>query len=159
MNEERFKIYYEQYGHLVFKRAIEIVRNEDDARDVVQTVFYRIWKYGDKFRRKSDVFTWIYRITTNCSFDLLKKRTKHGNVVPLEDRNVPAIEISEDYFENKDLLMKKLAQFGKKTRQIILLYFIESLTQQEIAEFLNISRKTVGKKIKKFQQTLKETSQ
>jgi RNA polymerase sigma factor (sigma-70 family) len=157
MDETKFKEYYHQFAHLVFKRAREIVSNEDDARDVMQTVFFRIWKYGDKFRSNSEIFTWIYRITTNCSFDLLKQRAKHSHTVQIEDHVVPPIESGFEYLENRDFVLKQLTRFERKTQAIVYLYYAEAMTQQEIASFLNISRKTVGKKLKKFQQKLKET--
>ena len=156
MDEETLTTYYQQYGHLVFKRAREIVRNEEDARDVVQTVFYRIWKYGDKFGNRSDIFSWIYRITTNCSFDLLKKRVKYNKEVQLVEANIPTLDSAVLAVEQRDFLLKKLLTFDKTTRQIVVLYFIEELTQQEIADFMNISRKTVGKKIKNFKKKVKD---
>ncbi|MFC1852170.1 RNA polymerase sigma factor [candidate division CSSED10-310 bacterium] len=156
MDEETLKSHYQQYGHLVYKRAREIVRNEEDARDIVQTVFYRIWKYGDKFGNRSDIFSWIYRITTNCSFDLLKKRVKYNKEVQLDEANIPTWDDSVLQVEQRDFLLKKLASFDKTTRQIVFLYYIEELTQQEIADFMKISRKTVGKKIKNFKKKVKE---
>ncbi|MBN2382953.1 RNA polymerase sigma factor [bacterium] len=155
MDEEKFKSYYQQFGHLVFKRARAIVSNDEDAQDIVQTVFFRIWKYGDKFKRKSEIFTWIYRITTNCSFDLLRQRAKHSHTVQLEDRSVPASESGIKNIEDRDLFLKMVSQLDRKAQHIVYLYYIESFTQQEIAVFLNISRKTVGKKLKKFQQKLR----
>ena len=89
MNEEILKEYYNQYSHLIYKRAIQIVRDEEDAMDIVQTVFYRIWKYGDKFKQRSEIFTWIYRITTNCAFDLLKKKAKQIREMQLDEAIVP----------------------------------------------------------------------
>jgi len=69
----------------VYRLALGLTGNVDDAEEITQEVFLRAFRSYAAFRRESDFFTWIYRITLNSARDYLKQRTKLPLVVAIED--------------------------------------------------------------------------
>ncbi len=79
-----FETLVRRYEKRVMVVAGRIVGNPQDARDVTQKVFIRVYRYLDQFRNDRNFFTWLYRIIVNASFDFLK-REKRFRAVPLDD--------------------------------------------------------------------------
>jgi RNA polymerase sigma-70 factor (ECF subfamily) len=68
--------FYDENEPFVRKSLHYIIKNEDKISDIVQEVFVKVWKKSDKFQQKSNVKTWLYRITVNCAYDHLRKEKK-----------------------------------------------------------------------------------
>lgn len=78
-DEEAFRIFVEKYHQLVLNICNNILHNHDDAMDVSQEVFIKIYSSIDNFRAESKITTWIYRIAVNKSLNYLRsKKGKSG---------------------------------------------------------------------------------
>jgi len=80
-DRDAFKTLFERYHRRAYALAFGVLRNQDDALDIVQDAFIKAHKYLDKFEGNSSFYTWLYRIVMNLAIDHLRK---HRRVKPVE---------------------------------------------------------------------------
>src|SRR3954468_22980093 len=73
-DREAFRLLVEKHSRTIFKLGFRMTGNEQDAEEVVQETFLRAYRKLDHFESRANFGTWLYRIATNCSFDLLERR-------------------------------------------------------------------------------------
>src|SRR5690349_11704334 len=73
-NQYAFRVLVERHSKSVFRLAFRMTGNEQDAEDVVQETFLRAYKQLQRFDGRAAFATWLYRIGTNCSLDLIRAR-------------------------------------------------------------------------------------
>ena len=146
------------YDRAVLSIAMRYVRDEDDAKDIYQEVFIRVFRGLKKFEFRSEFSTWIFRITTNVCLTY-KSRKKEQIMVPLEDeiddeKSYETIDIisrerspEEETADNDLGLLIGNALDSLTTRQRItfVLKHYEGYKIREIAEMLNCKEGTVKK--------------
>jgi RNA polymerase sigma-70 factor, ECF subfamily len=137
---------YAMFGHLVLRRCQRILRDDALAEDAMQEVFVRLWRYCDSFRAAESKVCWLYRVAERCCFDRLAQRRRRAEVA-LEGE----LQLSDDgqtgSLEQWDLIAQVLNTFDDNLKQIAVLYFLDGLTQEEIAEETRCSRGTVVKRL------------
>ncbi|HEY6554769.1 MAG TPA: sigma-70 family RNA polymerase sigma factor, partial [Vicinamibacteria bacterium] len=77
-DQEAFRLLVERHSHALFRLAYRMTGNEHDAEDVVQEALVKAYRGLDRFEERAEVGTWLYRITSNCAFDLLRSRQRRG---------------------------------------------------------------------------------
>jgi len=159
---------YHQYKKLVFNLALQYANNVQDAEEITQDVFLKVFDKLCGFRQDSELKTWIYRITINQSLDYLKskKRQKRSfifslfdnqlelNNKQLADFNHPGITL-----ENKEALeelMNKIYLLPENQKTVIILLKIEELSQKEVAEIMKISEGAVESLFQRAKTALKK---
>lgn len=92
-DEDAFASVVQQHSRRVFHLAFRMMRNEQDAEDVVQETFLRAYRQMGQFEARSDIGTWLYRIAANCAIDAM--RTKQQRMTrrcnPLDDQTLPML--------------------------------------------------------------------
>ena len=78
--QEAFTLLLKKYQQKIYWHIRRMVIDHDDADDVVQDVFIKVWKNLDSFRQDSQLYTWIYRIATNESITFLNKKKKKDHM-------------------------------------------------------------------------------
>src|SRR3984957_20336955 len=73
-DNEAFRLLVEQHGRAIFRLAYRITGNEEDAEDIVQETFLKAYRQIDRYEARASFSTWLYRIASNCSLDLIRKR-------------------------------------------------------------------------------------
>lgn len=141
---EAFPQLVNQYQRRVYSIVRKMVINHDDADDIVQEVFVKVWNNLDAFKGDSNLFTWIYRIATNESLQFLRKKRnqwwfKTDITEELENSLVSEKHIDADEIQIK--LQKAILQLPDKQRLVFNLKYYEDLTYEEIGE---ITDSTVG---------------
>lgn len=86
-NQQAFRVLVERHSHSVFRLAFRMTGNEQDAEDLVQETFLRAYKQLHQFDARSGFGTWLYRICTNCSIDLLRTRKRRNEEQPFTGEN------------------------------------------------------------------------
>lgn len=139
-----------------------MVKNKEDAEELTQDIFLRIYKGLPDFRGDSQLKTWIYRITVNtCITKLNSKRFKEyrnktieiNNYISDSSINTEDILINED---NQTKLEIALSLLSVDYRQILLLFYIEEFSYKEIAEILELPIGTICTKLFRARKKLKE---
>src|SRR3954471_7047671 len=81
---EAFNLLLNKYQQKIYWHVRRLVIDHDDADDLVQDTFIKVWKNLDKFRSDSQLYTWIYRIATNESITFLNKQKQRNNT-PIDE--------------------------------------------------------------------------
>ena len=125
--------------------ALRLTANEEDARDVVQEAYLRAWKGIRRFRGDAQFSTWMYRITANTAYTVVKRR-RRNRAETLDDVDEPAelrVEARpEEAAESAELLddiAAALRELAPKLRAIVILKDVYGLSHEEIAGELGIS--------------------
>lgn len=164
MNE--FENVYRLHSGMVFNLALFYTRNNEDAEEITQDVFLKIYEKHAGFRGDAELKTWIYRITVNRCLDVLKsKKSKKKapwefristeqlpvNLIQSHDNPLKTIESKQAINE----LMECIHQLPPDQRDVVLLLKIEGLTQQETAEILQRSPKAIESLFHRAKQAVK----
>ena len=129
---------YEEYFDRVYYKVLSVVKNDDDAEDICQETFISVYKNLSKFREESNIYTWIYRIAINKTYDFFKKRKLEFEI------NDDVLSLPEDVnFDTKIILQEKLKLISEKEREIVILKDIYGYKLKEIAEMKNMNLSTV----------------
>lgn len=140
---EAFNLLVTKYQEKIYWHIRRLVIDHDDADDLVQEVFIKVWKNLSKFRSDSKLYTWIYRIATNDCITFLNKKKQRNNI-PLDDVSDELSEslIASSYF-NGDKIQMKLQQalliLPEKQRLIFNMKYYDELKYEEISEILGTS--------------------
>lgn len=132
---------YKRYNKVVYGIAFSILKNKEDAEDVVQIVFSKLYQMDKSKLPKEKAGSWLYSVTKNEAFAIIRK--KHENI-KLE--NIYHCEKEENEIDNmidKDSYDKLINKLDKKEQEIISLKILAGLTFQEIAEVLGESINTI----------------
>ncbi len=146
---------YKRFGPLIFRRCLKLLTDADRASDAAQEVFVRALRHADKLTSDRECLPWLYRVSTNyclnviredksVSKTVLKERAHHGNQWE---------SVLESVFSAKMEVERLLGLFDDTDAKIALYAYLDRMTQDEIAEVTGLSRKTVGKRLKKIAQT------
>jgi RNA polymerase sigma-70 factor (ECF subfamily) len=126
--------------------ALRLTADEEDARDVLQESYLRAWKGLPSFRGDAQFSTWMYRITANASYSLVKRRRRH-RAEALESLLEEPVEMHADAYPESaaessallDRLSGALDELPPKLRVLVVLKDVYGLSHEEIAEELGIS--------------------
>jgi RNA polymerase sigma-70 factor, ECF subfamily len=134
----------------VVRTAYQIVGDIEDARDVAQGVFLRVFKVLQRFDPERRFDTWLYRITVNAAIDLLRERGPKGFLQPLADDaadrvadGAPGADDAVDLAALQRAFLRLAARLAPKQRATFVLKEIEGLPTAEVARALGITESTV----------------
>ena len=136
---------YTQLAPAIHRRARLLLGRYADAWDVVQEVFEKMVSIGESFRGESQPMTWAWRITTNVCLNHLRSRRLRESPLHLVTPDEPVVDLRGA--EVRQLLQVWLTQLDEREQQIAALLFIDGLTQEEVADVLGLSRKTIGREV------------
>lgn len=135
-SEDAFDEVVERYSRKVFALCYRLLRNQEDARDMAQEVFVRIYAKRRSFKAASQLYTWIYRIAANMCFSELKRR-KPGSV-PLEDVEAVLAAKESDDPDSRERLQALVAgaleNLPPKQKSVFIMRFYDKMAFAEIAE-------------------------
>ncbi len=149
-DQKAFEHLVKIYSGRLFYFAKTFGLNNDEAKDIVQESFFKIWKNFRKYNKRFSLKTWIYSITKNTIIDSLRK-TKHpafseyfdqDEEIDFEDSNASFEEILMQNQE-KEEISKAVESLNDNYRKIILLHYEEELTFEEISRLLDKSINTL----------------
>ena len=141
-----FETLVKRYEKKVYWIAYNLVGSAEDARDLAQEAFLRVFRSLDKFDLRYSFYTWLYRIAVNLSIDHLRKKGKSG-VVSLEEFPVdPATDVPPDRGLRNDELKKRIQRtldaLPAKYKTVIVLRDVEEMSCEEIAKIINCTNAT-----------------
>jgi RNA polymerase sigma-70 factor, ECF subfamily len=173
-DQQAFRELVERHQRKAHAVAFGLVRNPEDAREVVQEAFLRVYRHLNEFAGQASFGTWLYRIVVNLAIDTLRKRAP-GQRIELEDHTdlegAPAelIPSRGAYDPHETLGRKRLVEAMQSAldrlppyhRAVILLRELEGMSYEEMAQALNVSKGTIMSRLfharKKMQAMLRES--
>lgn len=146
MDEEWVRDLYARYGAMVYRRARTLLGDEEAAWDVLQEVFVRAFRGQRTFRREASPTTWLYRITTNYCFNLLRDSNRHHD-------HLQRIGLNNLHADDPDLrlsLAAVLAQVPAELCEMAVYHYVDRMSHDEIAALFGVARRTVGHRLEEF---------
>ena len=168
-NRPTFREIYEEHVDMVFNLCLHYLQNTEDAEEVTQDVFVKIYHHQDNFRQEASLKTWAYRITINHCLDFLKakKRLKRfGFLVALlgnesltnskefAEFDHPGVQLEQK--EAVENIFHHINQLPDTQKTALILKSVEGLPQKEIAAIMHLSPKAVESLLSRARATLKK---
>jgi RNA polymerase sigma-70 factor, ECF subfamily len=156
-NQEAFKSLVDQYKAKIFRTCIGFVHNKEDAEELTQDVFVRVYQSLDHFKGSSSFSTWIYRIAVNSSLNHIRKQKRSGFLLRLEhvigfgmsDGNAAGMKHSESPEkmmideERNQYLYKAIDSLPENQRIAFTLSKYDEMSQRDIANVMQITEGAV----------------
>jgi RNA polymerase sigma-70 factor (ECF subfamily) len=163
-----FEELIEAYQKKVFNLALRMIGNADDAADLAQEAFIRIYKAISGFKEQSSFSTWVYRITTNVCLDEIRKR-KNRKVISLDEEihmddsemkrqvasDAPRPDETAEREELRRIVNDAINSLPDEQRTAITLRDLHGMSYEEIARILDCPDGTVKSRINRARQALK----
>ena len=146
-DERAFTIMYDMYSKSLFSVISNLIKDTEDAEDVLQEVFIKIWKNIDSYNQnKGRFYTWILNISRNSAIDKLRSKGHNNSLKNLSSDNFThLLDDSNKLINRIDTI--GIQEFVKKLKpkciQLIELLFFQGYTQQEASDELEIPLGTV----------------
>ncbi|HID91731.1 TPA: RNA polymerase sigma factor [Candidatus Peregrinibacteria bacterium] len=156
-NTEAFRIIVDRYRDAVYGLTLSMVANREEAEELAQDAFFKIFKSIKGFRSESKFSTWLYRITYNTCISHLRK-SKHKLVEVQEYHGVQDFNSGYNNLiieDNNNTIKTILAKLKPDDRVIIQLFYLEENSIKEIAEITGFSNANVKVKLHRSKQKLK----
>jgi RNA polymerase sigma-70 factor (ECF subfamily) len=149
-DHDAFRHLVERHSRSVFRLAYRLTGHEQDAEDVVQETFLRAFREIRRFEARSSFATWLYRITVNCSHDLLRQRPRAGTRPSLDD---PDLRVAAELADSsaaadplRELTSRRIdervraamADLSGQERSAFVMRHYEGLSIEEIGGVLNL---------------------
>ena len=158
-----FKVLFETYNKKVYRVAFYIIKNEQDAKDIVQEAFTIAFNKIHTLNDKSKFENWICKIACNLAKERYKKNKRevltdnYENVVSYIEAK-KGIICQEDEIEKKELkdyMLKQINSLKTHYREVLLLYYYLDMSYEEISSFLNVNIGTIKSRLARAKQLLK----
>jgi len=136
---------YRAHGHVVLRRARQLMGDEQEALDVLQDVFTSLVRRPEQFQGRSSFTTWLYSATTHRCLNQLRNRKTRQRLLDQRPPADAAPARAEDLAQARQVL----ARLPDRLAQVAVYTYFDEMTQDEIAEVLGCSRRQVGKLLQK----------
>ncbi|MEK7607460.1 MAG: RNA polymerase sigma factor [Patescibacteria group bacterium] len=160
-----FELLVERYEQAFIRKARNVVKDEEVARDVVQDTFVKIYIYGKKFRpvEGARFSSWAYKVLMNVCFNWYKKIKREHQFFSALDEDMEAILPHDDEEEraqklDRDYLESMFARLPETFARILRLYVIDSKDYKEIASVEGVSEGAIKTRMHRARHELRKIS-
>ncbi len=165
-DEMAFREIVERYQAKVFSIIYGILRNRNDAEDIAQQVFAKIYFSIQNFDFRSSLLTWIYKITVNECYDYLRKKRVRKLVYESDFSEEDALQMEntgssvqsgpgiDETLAKRDLVLKLLDRLSDEDRNLILLKEVEGHSVEELSGMTGMNENTIKVKLFRARQKL-----
>jgi len=170
-DEMAFREIVDRYQAKVFSIIYGILRNRNDAEDIAQQVFAKIYFSIKNFDFRSSLLTWIYKITVNECYDYLRKKRVRKLVYEsdftaedslLMENSEPSMDLKapvDVQLAQRDLITKLLSKISDEDRSLILLKEVEGHSVEELSQMTGMNENTIKVKLFRARQKLVKAAQ
>ncbi len=157
-----FAILVDRYKDLVFTLAIRMLKHREEAEEVAQDTFIKVYKSLGKFKGDSKFSTWIYKVAYNTCLDRIKKNKRQINEVAIDEFTEHQVKTIDNALEKlerheqEQTIQECLQVLPSEDSFLLTLYYFEDLSLEEISKIVDIEANTV--KVKLFRSRKKLAS-
>ncbi len=156
------------HTELLYNYALRMTNNPEDANDLLQETFLKAYRFWDKYEQGTNIRAWLFRIMKNSYINRYRKETKEPQSVAYEEvegffssirhESVPPNDLQENVLGNllDDDVASAVADLPEDFRTVVILCDIESLSYEEIAEFVDIPLGTVRSRLHRGRKLLRD---
>lgn len=148
-----FTVLVDRYKNMVFTLALQMLKNREEAEEVSQDTFVKIYKYLNKFKGDSKFSTWVYRITYNSCLDRIKTYKRQYDTVGIDEfteNQVRTLETAFDIMDRADRqrsVKECLRRLPPADSALITLFYYEELSLGEISKIINLDPNNIKVKL------------
>jgi len=168
-DSDAFRLLVEQHSRAVFRLAFRMTGNEQDAEDVVQETFLRAYRQLDKYEARASFSTWLYRIASNYSLDLIRMRKRHEDkrergkaeerdILQTLPVNTPGPDRIVYSGQVQERVNEALNELSAQERTAFVLRHFEGMSIDEIGETLgtgtNATKHSIFRAVQKLRRSL-----
>ncbi len=141
--EHGFRMLMEKYQERLYWHARRMLQHHDDANDVIQNSFIKVYNNVGSFEGKSKLYTWLYKIVTNEAITFLNKRKKkQASPLQTEERNLSAVIESDPWFDGEEVerkLQEAIATLPEKQKTVFNLRYFDEMSYADMSEMVGTS--------------------
>ncbi len=140
--EKGFRLLMEKYQEPIYWHIRRMVKNHEDANDIVQNTFIKVYKGINKFKQNSKLYTWLYRIATNETITFINRNKKRKSTSIDEENGIENKLIAEEYSDSQRILehFKKAIEILPERQKLVFnMRYYDEMTYKQISEILEIS--------------------
>jgi RNA polymerase sigma-70 factor (ECF subfamily) len=161
--QKAFRLLVSKYSERLYWHIRKIVIGHEDADDVLQNTFIKVWKGIREFRYEARLYTWMYRVATNEALNFLqeKRRGVHGYSEEISGMLENQLE-GASYFSGDDIqreLQKAVLKLPERQRLVFNMKYFDDMKYEEIAEILDVAigtlKATYHAAVKKVEESLR----
>ncbi len=142
-NKVAYEKIYRKYSPKMFGVSLRYMSNKDEAEDVLQESFVKVFRYINKYTFIGSFEGWIRKIVVNTALNHLRDHARHKNHLEISDTMPETSDLSVDYDSfSVEYMLKALQKLPPGYRTVFNLYEIEGYSHNEISDLLNISVST-----------------
>lgn len=164
-----FAALVERHQSRVYRTLYQVVGHDQDAQDLTQDVFLKLYRSLELYRGEAAFTTWLHRLTINLALDWLRARKRRPLQVPLEppteESDGPVRELRSEGLtpeeetvrsERHEELRRAIMNLGPDYREVVMLYHFQHLSYQQIADRLGVPPRTVETRLYRAKRYLRE---
>lgn len=140
--QQAFRTLMETFGEQLYWLIRKMVASHDDANDLVQQSFMKVWTNIHNFRGDAKLSTWLYKIAVNEAINFINKEKQRNSIVGPEDSYLMSTLESDPYFDGDELqlkLHKAILALPEKQRLVFNMRYYDEMKYEEISEVLGTS--------------------
>ncbi|QIH38798.1 RNA polymerase sigma factor [Flavobacterium sp. Sr18] len=148
-----FSVLVDRYKEMIFTLALKMIKNREEAEEVSQDTFIKIYNSLNKFKGDSKFSTWIYKIAYNTCLDRLKKNKKEENTILIDEFSDNLVKTLDNAFsaleekERKQTIQNCLNLLSREENFLLTLYYFDDQNLDEIAKIMDINSNNVKVKL------------
>jgi RNA polymerase sigma factor (sigma-70 family) len=156
-NRRSQEMLYRRYARAMYNLCIVYENDRDNAKDILQEAFIKIFRNMDSFDRQGSLTGWMKKIVTNTAIDHYRKNSNKAQFIPIENIVQPCSnEESVASILNTQDIISQVNRLPNGARMIFQLHAIEGYSHKEIANLLHISEGTSKSQINRAKQLIKQ---
>ncbi|HMB00698.1 MAG TPA: sigma-70 family RNA polymerase sigma factor [Spirochaetota bacterium] len=154
---ELFAVLLDKYQDRLYAFVLRTVRNEDDAVDIVQEVFFKAYRSLSSYKARAKFSTWLFRIGYNHAVDFIRKKNKRA-----AEKNIDSVTLSDERYHNRELFAfknfmdKMIAKLPRRYAAVLHLFYKEGKSYADIAGITGQKLNTIKSDILRGKNKLKE---
>lgn len=157
MNVTEYNSCVDKYLKMVYRISFHYFGNREDAEDVSQDVFLKLYSHNTKFESEEELKAWLIRVTTNTCHSYFRNpfRKRKTEIDEKEIENIVGSSSSEQEIINRKVVMDAAMSLPERYRIVVYLYYYEEYSICQISNTLNIKETTIQTRLSRAREKLK----
>lgn len=153
--EQEFTSLIKAHKETIYTVCLMHAKDQEEAQDMMQEALIQLWKSFGTFKGKSEIRTWIWRVSSNTCISFCRREEKHRETLRLEVSDL--LTIDDEDCQQIQMLHDRIHRLRPFDRTIVLLW-MEDLSYEEIGQILGITAKNVSVRLFRIKEQLRQMS-